>query len=446
MNEWLQKDLEYNWHPYTQMSRFDEEPPLFIERAEGIRLYDDEGRWYYDTIASWWCNVHGHGHPRIRQAVTRQMETLDHVLFAAVAHRPAAELAERLVDLTPGGLDRVFYSDDGSTAVEVALKMSIKYWRNCGKPEKNRFVCLEPGYHGDTVGGMSVSGVKLFRRSFGPMMFESISVPGPYCYRCPVGSRADECDAECLSLLEQTLEERAGEIAALIVEPLIMGAGGMIVYPETYLQGAADLARQYNIHLIVDEVATGFGRTGEMFACDRAEVSPDFMCLSKGITGGTMPFAATLMSQEIYRAFLGPVGGDKTFYHGHTYTANPIGCAAALASLDLFDENETLKHVREVAPVLRDGMEPLAELPLIGDFRHLGLVAALELVQDGETREPLPSGHQIMNKIYSEGLKRRIMLRPIGNIVYLFPPLCTTNVELEDILDRTAETLEEVLV
>jgi adenosylmethionine-8-amino-7-oxononanoate aminotransferase len=445
MNQWLEKDLRYNWHPYTQMSRFEEEPPLFIERAEGIKLYDDAGNWYYDTIASWWCNVHGHGHPRIRAAVTEQMERLDHVLFAAVAHRPAAELAENLVRITPEGLDRVFYSDDGSTAVEVALKMSLKFWRNRGREEKCRFVCLEPGYHGDTIGGMSVSGVELFRESFGPAMFDSISVPGPYCYRCPVGREEASCGMECLELMEEALEENADEVAAVIMEPLIMAAGGMIVYPPEYLRRVADLAGEHDVHLILDEVATGFGRTGRMFACEHAEVSPDFMCLSKGITGGTMPFAATLTTEEVYEEFLGPVGGGRTFYHGHTYTANPIGCAAALAGLELFEENNTVAHVNMLAPRLHAGMRDLMALPHVDDFRGLGFVAALELVKDEETRAPLPSGHPVIERIYREGLKRRVMLRPIGNVIYLFPPLCTTGDELDDVLERTADTLIEVL-
>jgi adenosylmethionine-8-amino-7-oxononanoate aminotransferase len=445
MNKWLQKDLEYNWHPYTQMQRFEEEQPLFIERAEGIKLYDDSGKWYYDTIASWWCNVHGHGHPHIRKRMERQMKQLDHVLFAAVAHRPASELAERLVSLTPDKLQRVFYSDDGSTAVEIALKMSVKYWRNVGREQKRKFLCLQPGYHGDTVGGMSVSGVSLFRDSFGPLLFDSLSVPGPYCYRCPVDRDRASCDTGCLRLMEEALEEHADKLAGIIMEPLLMGAGGMISYPESYLQGVAQLAEKYGVHLILDEVATGFGRTGRMFACERADVAPDFMCLSKGITGGTLPFAATLMSGDIYEGFLGEVGSNRTFYHGHTYTANPIGCAAALANLDLFDRENTLANVNERAPQLRDGMQKLADLPHVGDFRHIGFMAALELVRDQETKDPYPSGHELMTTIYRESLKRNVMLRPLGNMVYLFPPLCTTEEELTDILARTSDTLHHVL-
>ncbi|MFW5915256.1 MAG: adenosylmethionine--8-amino-7-oxononanoate transaminase [Planctomycetota bacterium] len=445
MNEWLNKDLKYNWHPYTQMSRLEDDPPLFIEKADGIKLYDDDGNWYYDTIASWWCNVHGHGHPRIRNAVQEQMERLDHVLFAAVAHRPASELAERLVSITPEKLRRVFYSDDGSTAVEVALKMSVKYWRNQGREAKRGFVCLRPGYHGDTVGGMSVSGVTLFRQSFAPLLFDSTSVPGPYCYRCPLGLDRDSCDLACLQAMEESVRENADRTAGIILEPLLMAAGGMIVYPEEYLQGVARIAQRYGLHLIVDEVATGFGRTGQMFACDRAGVNPDFMCLSKGITGGTMPLAATLTTRDVYEAFLGEPGGDRTFYHGHTYTANPVGCAAALSSLELIGQNDLLSHVRNLSPVLHDGMQQLRTLPRVGDCRHIGFMAALELVKDDDSRDPYPSWHPLLRKIYQNGLRHNIMLRPLGNIIYLFPPLCTNRRQLEDILHRTADTLRESL-
>ncbi|MFP4175863.1 MAG: adenosylmethionine--8-amino-7-oxononanoate transaminase, partial [Candidatus Brocadiia bacterium] len=445
MNEWLNKDLKYNWHPYTQMSRLEDDPPLFIEKADGIKLYDDDGNWYYDTIASWWCNVHGHGHPRIRNAVQEQMERLDHVLFAAVAHRPASELAERLVSITPEKLRRVFYSDDGSTAVEVALKMSVKYWRNQGREAKRSFVCLRPGYHGDTVGGMSVSGVTLFRQSFAPLLFDSTSVPGPYCYRCPLGLDRDSCDLACLQAMEESVRENADRTAGIILEPLLMAAGGMIVYPEEYLQGVARIAQRYGLHLIVDEVATGFGRTGQMFACDRAGVNPDFMCLSKGITGGTMPLAATLTTRDVYEAFLGEPGGDRTFYHGHTYTANPVGCAAALSSLELIGQNDLLSHVRNLSPVLHDGMQQLRTLPRVGDCRHIGFMAALELVKDDDSRDPYPSWHPLLRKIYQNGLRHNIMLRPLGNIIYLFPPLCTNRRQLEDILHRTADTLRESL-
>ena len=354
MYEALEKDLAYNWHPDTQMRSLREHPPLLIERAEGLKLYDADGRWYYDTISSWWCNVHGHGHPRLREAVARQMAQLDHVLFGAIAHRPAIALSERLLHLAPEGLTRVFYSDNGSTAVEVALKMSLQYWSNLGQPEKCRFVSLDRGYHGDTVGCMSVSGVATFRTPFSPLLFPVTHAPTPYCYRCPQScGDAQSCATACLHALEAILQSHAGTLAGMILEPLLLGAGGMIVYPPSYLAGAARLGRQYGVHLILDEVATGFGRTGTMFACEQARVSPDFLCLSKGLTGGLLPLAATLTTEQVYEAFLGDDGGSRTFYHGHTFTANPIGCALALASLDLFEEDHLLARVATTAPLLR---------------------------------------------------------------------------------------------
>ncbi|HEY3415446.1 MAG TPA: adenosylmethionine--8-amino-7-oxononanoate transaminase [Armatimonadota bacterium] len=445
MRDWLDTDLKYNWHPYTQMSTLRDDPPLLIERAKGLKLYDDHGEWYYDAISSWWCNVHGHGHPRLREAVHRQMAKLDHVLFGAVAHHPAIELAERLILLAPEGLTRVFYSDNGSTSVEVALKMSVQYWRNVGRPEKHAFVHLDHGYHGDTVGCMSVSGVDLFRDAFSPLLFPAYQVPTPYCYRCPEGCEPSRCGTACLGKLEALLREKADEIAGLILEPLLLGAGGMIVYPPSYLAGAARLATQYGVHLILDEVATGFGRTGTMFACEQAKVCPDFLCLSKGLTGGTLPLAATLTTEEVYDAFLGMPGSGKTFYHGHTYTGNPIGCALALASLDLFQDDRLLERMADTAPLLQAGMQRFTNLLYVGEARGIGMVAALELVRDTTTKEPLPTGDPLPARICREALRHHLFLRPIGNVIYLFLPQCATAEEVTDILHRLQATLETAL-
>ncbi len=437
MTDLLQKDLTYNWHPYTQMSIQQVNPPLLIEKARGIKLYDASGQWYYDTISSWWCNIHGHLHPRIVNAIKQQLNTLDHTLFAGITHKTAIDLSERLVHLAPDGLRRVFYSDNGSTAVEVALKMSLQYWRNSGRPEKSKFVSFDRAYHGDTAGCMSVSGESVFTSAFTPLMVTGYKVPSPYCYRCPMGQKKDECATECVSLLEDVLREHADVIAAVILEPLILCAGGMLIYPAAYLAEAARLSRQYNVHLILDEVAVGFGRTGTMFACEQADVCPDFLCLSKGLTSGMLPLAATLTTQDVFNAFLGPLGSDKTFYHGHTYTANPIGCSAALASLDIFAEEGTLSHVQEISCELRKGIDMFNDHPLIGDIRTIGTVAAFELVKNKKTKEPLPGHDNVIREIYSRGLENNVMLRPIGNVIYLFLPLVTTLKELKDILSRT---------
>ena len=442
---WLLKDLRHSWHPYTQMSTLATEPPMLIDRAEGLFLFDAEGNRYYDAISSWWCVVHGHGHPRIREAVTRQMERLDHVLFAGVTHAPAVRLASRLAAIAPEGLSRVFFSDNGSTAVEVALKMSLQCRRNLGREERTGFVCLDHGYHGDTTGCMSVSAVEAFLRAFRPILFPARRVPAPYCYRCPVGKTYPECGVSCVDALGEALREGGETIAAVILEPLLLCAGGMIVYPPEYLSRAAALAREHGVHLILDEVATGFGRTGTMFACEQAGVSPDFLCLSKGLTGGTMPLAATLTTAEVYNSFLGAPDSGKTFYHGHTYTANPVGCAAALASLDLFEENELVDNVARLAPRLAEGVRELAGLPLVGDVRAIGTVAALEFVSDKETKEPLPGTAPLFGDIRREGLRRGLFLRPLGNVVYLFLPQAVTREPLDDILDRFSGTLRAVL-
>jgi adenosylmethionine-8-amino-7-oxononanoate aminotransferase len=323
--------------------------------------------------------------------------------------------------------------------------MSLQYWRNVGKEGRNRFVCLDRGYHGDTAGCMSVSGVEAFLRAFRPILFPARRVPAPYCYRCPEGMEYSACGAACLGALGEALREGGDTVAAVILEPLLLGAGGMIVYPREYLSGAARLAREHGVHLILDEVATGFGRTGTMFACEQAGVSPDFLCLSKGLTSGTMPLAATLTTPEVYNAFLGDPDGGKTFYHGHTYTANPVGCAAALASLDLFGEERVVERVARLAPRLAEGVRVLEGLPFVGDVRHIGLVAALELVRDKGTKEPLPGTDRVFREVRREGLRRGLFLRPLGNVVYLFLPQAVTRHDLDDILDRFGETLRAVL-
>ncbi|KUG24535.1 adenosylmethionine-8-amino-7-oxononanoate aminotransferase [hydrocarbon metagenome] len=438
MTDLIQKDLTYNWHPYTQMSIQQSNPPLLIEKARGIKLYDASGRWYYDTISSWWCNIHGHLHPRIVNAVKQQLDNLDHTLFAGITHKPAIELSERLIQISPDGLQRVFYSDNGSTAVEVALKMSVQYWRNSGRPEKSKFISFDRAYHGDTVGCMSVSGESIFTQAFTPFMFSGYKIPSPYCYRCPMGHTSkDTCATACIKFLRDALENHADTIAAVILEPLILCAGGMLIYPAAYLAEAARLSKEYNVHMILDEVAVGFGRTGTMFACEQAGVCPDFLCLSKGLTSGMLPLAATLTTQNIFNAFLGPQGSEKTFYHGHTYTANPIGCSAALASLDIFAEEGTLSHVQEISQELRKGIDMFNDHPLIGDIRTIGTVAAFELVKNKKTKEPLPGHDNVIRKIYSRGLENNVMLRPIGNVIYLFLPLITTLEELNDIISKT---------
>ncbi|MDP8298679.1 MAG: adenosylmethionine--8-amino-7-oxononanoate transaminase [Candidatus Tantalella remota] len=441
-NDLIKRDLKYNWHPYTQMKDMEEMPPIPIKKAEGVKLFDYDGNFYYDTISSWWCNVHGHCHPAIVKAIKDQLGAVEHVLFAGFTHEPAVDLAERLVKITPEGLDRVFYSDNGSTAVEVAMKMSFQFWLNSGLKGKTKFVSLDRAYHGDTVGTMSVSGVDLYNKKFAPLFFDTFKAATPYCYRCPYGKEKGNCAVECLGSLEEILRVHSREVAALILEPILMGAGGMIIYPADYLAGAARLAEKYNVHLILDEVAAGFGRTGKMFACEHAGVTPDFMCISKGITSGYLPLGVTMTTSEVYEAFYDDHEKNKTFFHGHTYTANPVSCAAACASIDLFEAENTLGNVKNISTALNSFLEGIADHPMVGDTRTIGAVGAIELVKDPATGEPLDPKDRVGLSIYRQALKHNLLLRPLGDIIYLFLPLSVTPEELKDILSRTGDVLQ----
>ncbi|MFH1798686.1 MAG: adenosylmethionine--8-amino-7-oxononanoate transaminase [Candidatus Omnitrophota bacterium] len=429
----IQKDLKYIWHPYTQMKDCEFSPPIPIAKAEGIKLYDYDGKFYYDTISSWWCNVHGHNHPVIKAAIKEQLDRFEHVLFAGFTHKPAIDLAEKLVSITPKNLTKVFYSDNGSTAVEAAMKMSFQYWQNTGVLNKTAFLSLDRAYHGDTIGAMSVSGVDLFNKTFSPLFFKSYKTPSPHCYRCPEGKEKNKCSLECLDRCEVILKENAKNIAAIIIEPLLMGAGGMIVYPAEYLKGISELARKYGTHLIVDEVATGFGRTGKMFACEHADIDPDFMCLSKGITSGYLPLGATLTSEEIFNAFCEDYEKLKTFYHGHTFTANPLAASAAIASIGLFEQEKSLKRVSAINERIKSFLREISDLPIVGDVRDIGVVGAVELVKNKKTKEPFGLEERMGYKIYQKGLKNNLILRPLGNVIYFFLPLCVSDNELREI-------------
>ncbi|NTV13600.1 MAG: adenosylmethionine--8-amino-7-oxononanoate transaminase [Desulfobulbaceae bacterium] len=424
------------WPPYTQMHDYRERDFLCIARGEGVKLYDQQGRGYFDTISSWWCILHGHGHPTIKNHVRAQLEQLEQVLLAGVIHEPAVRLAEALVALTPANLTRVFYSDNGSCACEIAVKMSLQYWQQSGQLQRNQLAAVARGYHGDTIGTMSLGGVPEFHQAFAGLRFASHRVPSPYCYRCPQGHVAGSCQLECLTPLAELLAREGERIAAFILEPLIQAAGGMIIYPPAYLAGVANLCRQYGVHLILDEVATGFGRTGTMFALEQAGVAPDFLCLSKGLTGGFLPLAATMTTEEVYSAFSGAYQDNRTFFHGHTFTGNPLGCAAALGSLQVFAEEQTLAALPAKIEQLRLGLERFRDLPWVGDVRQLGMIGVLELVKDRESKEPFAFADRVGWPIYLAGLKEGLLLRPLGNVIYLWLPLSVTSAELEEILAR----------
>jgi adenosylmethionine-8-amino-7-oxononanoate aminotransferase len=442
--ELIKKDLDVLWHPFTQMKDCEKMPPAPIEKASGVKIYDYTGNFYYDTISSWWCNVHGHDHPVIKQAVKDQMEKLDHILFAGFTHKPAVDLAHKLVNITPGSLSRVFYSDNGSTAVEVALKMSFQYWRNRGDEKKSLFLSFDRGYHGDTVGAMSVSGVDAYNGIFKPIFFRSLKTEVPFISDDTSPEERAELEERCYEKMRNLLQQEQGNIAAVIVEPLLLGAGGMLIYSPSFLKQIRALTLEFNVHLILDEVATGFGRTGKMFACEHAGIEPDIMCISKGITSGYLPMGATLAGDVIFDAFYDDYEKNKTFFHGHTYTANPLSCSAANAAIDLFSTENTLDNAARIEAGLKTFLFSLRKLDIVSNTRGIGTVAAFDIDRSRIKHPELCGSSRIGMEIYSRALKKNLLLRPLGNTIYLFLPLCVKSDELNDIFKRTYSVLEEL--
>lgn len=441
MKDLIAKDRAYLWHPYTQM--LTAPSPLPIVSAKGVYLYTADGQKLLDGISSWWVNIHGHSHPKLNEALATQANKLEHVIFAGCTHPPAVELAEKLLSVLPSGLSKVFYSDNGSTAVEVALKMAFQYWQNRGESKRQVFVTLHDAYHGDTVGSMSPSESSVFTAPFKQLLFPVSRAFSPYCYRCPVGLSRDTCQIDCLSSLKQILEEKQDQVAAVLVEPMLQGAGGMIIWPKEFLSGVRKLCDQYNTLLIADEVFTGFGRTGKMFACEHAEITPDIICLSKGLTAGYLPLSATVVKEDIYEAFLSS-DRQKTFFHGHSYTANPLGCAVAIASLEIFQTENVLARVQELEKLFLKRLTPLADLPIVGDVRVIGGVGVLELVTDKKTRSAGGYLADIGPKLAKKFLQRGLLIRPLGNVVYFMPPYVITNEEANWVLDEITEVITEV--
>ncbi|MEE9584901.1 MAG: adenosylmethionine--8-amino-7-oxononanoate transaminase [Candidatus Brocadiales bacterium] len=439
LEEW---DKAYVWHPFTQMKDFlTAGGPVIIKEAEGVILRDIHGNEYIDGVSAMWCNIHGHRNRHIDRAVKAQLDKVAHSTLLGLSNVPAVRLAKRLVEVTPEGLNKVFYSDNGSTAVEAALKMSFQYWQQTGSPEKRGFIALEHGYHGDTLGAVGVGGIRSFHAPYKPLLFETTFAPAPYCYRCPLHKDSREtCGLACLKELEQIMEKNCRKTAALIMEPLVQGAGGMIVHPPGFLKGVRELCDKYDVLLIADEIMTGFGRTGRMFACEHEDVVPDIMCLSKGINGGYMPLAATLATDVIYGAFLGDSG--KTFYHGHTYTGHPLGCAASLASLELFENEGILEKLRPKISLLGESLDRFRELRYVGDVRQLGLIAGIELVRDKGTKEKFPPGENVGQRVILEARKRGAFLRPLGDIIVIMPPLSITTDELTRLTGIVYESID----
>ncbi len=406
-----QWDRQYVWHPFTQHTVWNADEPLVIVEGDREFLIDADGHRYIDGVSSMWCNVHGHRHPTIDAAIKTQLDRLAHSTLLGLTHPLAVQLAQRLVGIAPPGLTKVFYSDDGSTAVEVAIKMAYAYWHHKDQPQRRKFVALRNAYHGDTIGAVSVGCVDAFHGVYKPLLFETLVAPSPYCYRCELGCNPNSCNLACAARLGEILEARAVEVAGVIVEPLIQCAGGMIAAPAGYLRKIREYCDRHGVLLIADEIATGFGRTGRMFACENEDVAPDLMCIGKGLTNGYLPLAVTLATDRIYDAFLGTPEELKTFFHGHTFTGNPLGCAAAMASLDVFETEKTLESLPAKISLLAERLQQIAGNRWIGNVRQVGMLAAIELVADRATKREFAYGLQVGAKVCMAARKHGVFLR-----------------------------------
>ena len=441
----LKRDLKNIWHPCTQMKEHESEPPLLIEKGDGIYLIDRNGKRYIDVISSWWVNLFGHNHPHLNKAIKNQLDQMAHVMFAGITHAPAINLAETLVELTPPNLTKVFFSDNGSTSVEIALKMSLQYWQQSGEKQRTKFIYLSGGYHGETLGALSVCGINLFREKFNGVLMQNLEVKGPDCYRCPYDLKPESCQAECFEHLEKALNENRGTVAGVIVEPLVQGAAGMKIYSPVYLEKLQQACEDSQTHTIYDEVAVGFGRTGNLFVCDSHGLKPTFLCLSKGITSGYLPLAATLTSDLIYQTFYGEHASMKLFVHSHSYSANPLACACANETLSLLTKNNFLENLKPKIKFLGETGSLFNEFKWCGEFRQKGMIAAIELVRDKLSKDTFHLKDRVGYKIYLEGLKRGVLMRPLGNVIYFIPPLIITNEEIKIMMDAALESIESVL-
>lgn len=442
LREW---DRRHVWHPFTQMQEWEQEEPIVITRGEGNWLIDSDGNRYLDGVASMWTNVHGHCRRELNDALKAQVDRLEHSTLLGLASEQSVILARRLAEITPAGLDRFFYSDNGSTAMEVAVKMAFQYQLHKGREERSRFITFRHAYHGDTLGAVSVGGIDIYHSTFRPLLFETLQAPSPYCYRCELGCSGPEtCGMKCLDALESLMREHGPTCAGLVIEPLLQGAGGMIVQPPGFLRRVRELCDRYGLLMITDEVATGFGRTGRMFACQHEAVVPDIMVLSKGIAAGYLPIAVTVTSEEVYGAFMGEYAELKTFFHGHTFTGNPLACAVALRSLELFESDRLLEQLQPKIARLAERLADFARLPHVGDVRQCGLAAGIELVEDRATKRAYPWEQKVGIHVCLEARKHGVFSRPLGNTVVVFPPLAIAPHELELLMDGLERAIRSV--
>ncbi len=441
-NDLAERDLRTVWHPCTQMKDHEWLPMIPIVRGAGIWLYDAQGRRYADAISSWWVNLFGHANARIGAAVAGQLERLEHVMLAGFTHEPAVELAERLTAIAPPGLTRCFYADNGSSAVEVALKMSFHYWRNAGRPGKRRFITLTNSYHGETLGALAVGHVELYREIYQPLLLDVIAVPSPDCYAREDGEDWEAFSRRQFAAMEETLARHAEETCAVIVEPLVQCAGGMRMYHPCYLALLRDACDRHGVHLIADEIAVGFGRTGTMFACEQAGISPDFLCLSKGLTGGYLPLSVVLTGEAVYGAFYDEYASLRAFLHSHSYTGNPLACRAALATLGIFETDDVIARNRALAMHLGRRCAELQDLPHVAEVRQHGMIVAVEMAPGGDRRSAYPWQERRGLRVYRHGLEHEALLRPLGNVVYFMPPYVIEPGQIDRLVDTARAGIE----
>ena len=442
-------DKAHVWHPFTQMRDWLAADPLVIAAAAGNRLIDTDGASYLDGVSSLWTNVHGHRHPRLDAAIRAQLDKVAHTTLLGLGSEPSIELAARLAAIAPQGLTRVFYSDSGSTSVEVALKIAFQFHRQApahlgGDTRRTRFLSLRNAYHGDTVGAVALGGMDLFHSIYAPLLFDTVKAESPYCYRCPFGRQAGACEQECISHMETLFARHGHELCAAVVEPLVQGAAGMLLQPPGWLRRVRELCDEHGVFLVADEVAVGFGKTGTLFACEQEGVAPDFLCLAKGISGGYLPLAATLTTERVHDGFLARHEELRTFFHGHTYTGNPLACAAAIASLDVFGEERVMERLQPKISRLSARLETLRDLPHVGDIRQRGIMTGIEMVRDRGTKEGYDLAQRMGHRVTLEARRRGVIIRPLGDVMVLMPPLSITDDEIDLLVDATGEAIRAV--
>ncbi len=436
-NSLKQRDLAHVWHPCSQMKDHEWLPLIPIKSGKGVWLEDFDGKKYLDAISSWWVNIFGHANPYINERVRLQLEQLEHVILAGFTHEPVIQLSERLARITPAGLQHCFYADNGSSAIEVALKMSFHYWKNRGYTRKTKFITLSNSYHGETLGALAVGDVALYKETYQPLLMRAITVPSPDCFQREPGTSWREHSEQMFSHMRQALEQHADEVCAVFVEPLVQCAGNMRMYDPIYLKRLRAACDEFNVHLVADEIAVGFGRTGTLFACEQAAITPDIMCLSKGLTGGYLPLSVALTHEQIYQAFYAEYEKLTAFLHSHSYTGNPLACSAALATLDLFEREDVINNNRKLATLMADSVKELRDHPHVAEVRQTGMILAIEMIKDKTTREAYPWQERRGLKVYQHGLQQGVLLRPLGNVVYFMPPYVISEDEIR-LMAKTA--------